>query len=138
MNREIKFRAWLKELETLIPSEQVLGFVSQPINSEMKHDTILKYSSLPLKGGYTVDEENSEHYILMQYIGLKDKTGKEIYEGDILSFLEGRYKCVWATQGCMFTMQMISKVEVTKFLNPDNYDRAEIIGNIYKNPELIK
>lgn len=131
--REIKFRFWNAERKIMM----------LPTTFKLSRD--LPFTDDNNYGKVTEVNCNGENHIsffsdaicLMQYIGKKDKKGKEIYEGDILSFLEGKYKCIWATQGCMFTMAMISKVEVTKFLNPDNYDRAEIIGNIYENPDKL-
>lgn len=72
---------------------------------------------------------------LMQYTGLKDKNGKEIYEGFVLRIpdstttMEVKWEnIVWTDQGTI--------AGFGKFLfSPDQY---EIIGNIYENPELIK
>lgn len=68
--------------------------------------------------------------VLMQYTGLKDKNGVEIYEGDIVRY---------TLDGELFTMNI-------EFVFQDNltgYDitdenEPEIIGNIYENPELLK
>jgi uncharacterized phage protein (TIGR01671 family) len=87
----------------------------------------------------------TEHYIgswnrfeLMQYTGLKDKNGKEIYEGDIVrgksSPSSGRRKSkvFWTDNGWQVNMQ--SENRSLSFLK----DRLEIIGNIYENKELLK
>jgi len=54
-------------------------------------------------------EDVSDKYEIMQFTGLKDSKGKEIYEGDIVS---------WKAEGAI--------------------GELEIIGNIYENPELLK
>ena len=62
MNREIKFRVWNKDQEYMMSWEQLINIQYNEINCIFS-DT---------------------GYILMQLTGLKDSTGKEIYEGDIL------------------------------------------------------
>ncbi len=69
----------------------------------------------------------------MQYTGLKDKNGKEIYEGDVLS---GRY-IVEYKNDCFVVQEHTndwSSVHYVLHHNPE----MEVIGNIYENPELLK
>ena len=106
--REIKFRAWSKKYKWLMPMSDWLS-----------------------DGKSFLDED----LIVMQYTGLKDKNGKEIYEGDILRYAENG-EIAWDNQGYF---------GVTNFgignchpLHLTSQEDREIIGNIYDNPELLK
>ena len=102
---------------------------------------------------YTTDEFRSEQFLttagdilnrfdtVMQFTGLKDKNGKDIYEGDIVKLNEAAY---------IFTVNWVDyqfKLVHIKYNKMDwgcigriadlNFN-VEIIGNIYENPELTK
>jgi uncharacterized phage protein (TIGR01671 family) len=74
--------------------------------------------------------------ILMQYTGLKDKSGKEIYDGDIFKDMDGSLAVVeWDN-----SMFLATRADGTKSGWPlfvfSKY--LEVVGNIYENPELLK
>lgn len=69
----------------------------------------------------------------MEFIGLPDKNGKEIYEGDIVQHVDWNYPFVIIKEKARFVCKM--KTGVTDYI--DN-ERLEVIGNIYETPELLK
>ena len=120
MNREIKFRAWDKNNKEIY--EHPFGYI------EFYKDSLVvgfDDGDLKLEG---------DDVILMQYTGLKDKQGKEIYEGDILKGkgFNGEVDIWEAVNLCYF-----HHWQETESLMEENGD-IEIIGNIYENPDLIK
>ena len=127
MNREIKFRVWDIKLHMWIN------------NIGMGKDNTL------CKG-------TEKRFAVMQYIGLKDKNGNEIYEGDILC--NDEYQ-TWEWRGVVkfshgvFGVEWLSNVKSKSMvgswgqkhnlrkLDDDIVERQIIIGNIYENPELL-
>jgi len=113
--REIKFRAW-DHIEMNIPT--LGGF------NDMN---------------YEISNLIFDCVILMQYTGLKDKNGKEIYEGDIVKMLESGVHEKWASIKIVeFDNKYLgfSPFCYLNFINSNNI--VEVIGNIYENKELLK
>jgi len=67
---------------------------------------------------------------VMQYTGLKDKNGKEIYEDDILIDHLGQHLQVIFEAGCFLDGLLLNEIYLSS-------DTSEIIGNIHENPELL-
>ena len=93
--------------------------------------------------------ENGETYngaILMQSTGLKDKNGKEIYEGDIVKFSdcdddEYTTPVVWNKDYACFGVSFSGKYPVSFDYLEEFYTELkdiEVVGNIYENPELLE
>ena len=84
---------------------------------------------------------NDNYHIRDQFTGLKDKNGKEIYEGDILSLPSWRPK---EMQICFIEGGFCLANKAGEFVGDIHYIQhggipdAEVIGNIYENPDLLK
>lgn len=85
---------------------------------------------------------NSKKYIVLQYIGLKDKNCKEIYEGDIIKDADNLYyRVVYIKESACFVFSPIrkdTKIKISFSFRKSNNKTMEIVGNIYENPKLIK
>jgi uncharacterized phage protein (TIGR01671 family) len=92
-----------------------------------------------LNGAVSIqDVWSTQHIELMQFTGLLDKNGKEIYEGDIVS-LKGKRKGTKPVIGTVeYTPEEAQYHVIVDILHfPLNYYEQEVIGNIYSNPELL-
>lgn len=121
MNREIKFRVWDKDLKRI-----------RYLNTE--HDFI-RFDSLG-QGYYENMQTGLGEWFsdLMQYTGLKDKNGKEIYEGDIclVTILPENYKEKMVTVWCNDRNGFKFQDEDGEVWNVNDTE-IEVIGNIYES-----
>lgn len=108
MNREIKFRAWDGKRMT---------------TSGIMFNTSTGFLEVPKEGSF--GSTLTMPYYLMQFTGLKDKNGKEIYEGD--HFGEPAYPVEF------FDGAFFHEGELLR----DTCGGMEVAGNIYENPELL-
>ena len=124
-----KFRAWTEE-------GKVMYYDAYPF----KNDTLLlSYDEIAF------DEVPASDFILMQSTGLKDKNGKEIFEGDVVKYEVGRYTYTGevaydknfagfgvkdADANIIFT--------VGELAEDIGLSSLEVVGNIYNNPGLLE
>lgn len=135
MPREIKFRAWDKKEKKMKFEEDGTYFFD---SEGCFPDTIISIT------------HNNNGWIWMQYTGLKDKNGKEIYEGDIIHSkwkedFVGQEDCkqivYWSNKNGGWAMNEKGKdVKLGNFhlrfhCHPKH---IKVIGNIYENKELLK
>lgn len=138
--RKFKFRAW-NEFQML--SDKDLRKTAEEL-----------YTETGKSGQYEncIIIPNCEDIVVMQYTGFKDKNEKEIYENDIVKFLD---EVTVKEEGYLDRTSVVEKVGVVvwdneelgynvdvKFENEYHYlcccEEVEVIGNIYENPELLK
>lgn len=118
MRREIKFRAWDGSKIIYPDSDGWFNnckFANEPIFQMCRLDTVLKRLKV------------------MQYTGLKDKSGKEIFEGDIVEVRNVGLCEVVFENGAFF---IFKKPSFNGLLYQYTLDGA-VVGNIYRNPELL-
>ena len=127
--RDIKFRAWNIRYKKMQVVERMWIPEDKPILGV--HNDKFSIGTNWLNGEYELEFE------LMQYTGLKDSKGKEIYEGDILKDEFGRVCLVyWIEEEARFALRQ--KHRRTEYFMITNHLIEEIIGNIYENPELLE
>jgi len=110
--RVIKFRAWDKDEERM--------------NSGCSLYNLMTMDAISTS---TIDD-----YIFLQYTGLKDKNGKEIYESDILQWDDLLMEVYWSDGDAAFAMKSATGGAM---LNQSYCNNYELIGNIYEDSELI-
>lgn len=121
-----KFRAWDKQDRRMITHEQ--DFIPLKVTNL----GVLRLNPNIEKDNW--EFMNRDRFYLMQYTGLKDRNGKDIYEGDILSRKNLKYIVKWSSNH-MFALT-VDNMEVGMLCEVTT-EEFEIVGNIYENPELL-
>lgn len=138
-NREIKFRAWDNLTKSMINSVSIIGFREKFItNFSRKH--IHNSMDWDSEEGFSYD------YELMQFTGLKDKNGVEVYEGDILTFDPHEWnratlkpesdwefpfwEVEWNEKDAEWDLGGGTSSETSTY--------KEVVGNVHETPKLLK
>lgn len=164
--RTIKFRVWDKAINKMITQENVKEFLDKIISEEWEDE--FPYSSDEWYPAYEIltifdylkdfqertikrYEPSENRFELMQFTGLHDKNGKEVYEGDIVLIDAYKY------EGPEFSREYLVKYNellgMWTLIDLENYDKEEFItfedlngwyrldiellGNEYENKELL-
>ena len=140
MNRPVKFRVWDSFKKRLIPDDEYCIYRGSPVQTYVHVGDgyyQIELATTDNGTGHFVED----NWIIQQYTGLKDVTGKDIYEGDILKckqttdWLEPFNNISYYKHVVKFQILPSGESDISGFIRIP-IDR-EIIGNIYENPELL-
>lgn len=124
--REIKFRAWDPKENKMWNENHIV--VGDGVYRYGGHNTVTLV--------FTYTEEN--HLIPLQFTGLRDKNGRDVYEGDIIGIPNYDYS---PENGESPRRLVEVKFEDSCFCTNEGLlgdeEYMEVIGNIYENPELL-
>ena len=114
--REIKFRAWDKKEKIMIYDDESWSWFSDVY----------------------MPDPDEDYAILMQFTGLLDRLGKEIYEGDVVRYYDSTM--MWLNREVIFDVGLFGlKIDSNTIpFYGSSKNEWEIVGNVYENPELLK
>jgi len=141
MKREIKFRVWEQNKKKMVYPIDTLKVSNEEGYSHLEQ--FLDRGDLVMADDYDIKHYKKLPCIMMQYTGIKDVDGKEIYEDDIINGMTVTYcgdqngglgmACGWYLQQDDFERW----IELESKCNA-NGDNHKIDGNVHENPELLK
>lgn len=120
-----KFRAWLKNDKEIIDVDEIHWFDGE----------------LDIIGDYITFVRKADEIELMQSTGVKDKNGKEIFEGDIVDYKGRKAVVKWHGSYASFIYRFVDELQERKsewkplYLA---YYKFEVVGNVHENKELLE
>lgn len=135
--REIKFRAWFTLTNEMVKHEHLSMSYDIEEGFTFAFNYEFHYADEDVKG--------TLNFELMQYTGLKDKNGVEIYEGDVLKVPDlyetpENTETTYHNELIIFQDYAFCLGEGNPLYNDHQYvsDQCEVIGNIHKHPHLLE
>lgn len=133
--REIKFRAYDTYNERMIYDPYYFRINSNSENEDKKFNAPMEYAET----WQDIDDGIWRPCHIMQFTGLKDKNGKEIYEGDIIRHDTYGNKPSHKIMYFISTFRLLSLLRnEDRLMLESQYRFIEVIGNVYENSELLK
>ena len=128
----LKFRVWDKEENRMILPKYLysIDLLKEQVTERTKCNYTFSLHSIPF-----------DKVKFMQSTGLKDKNGKEIFEGDIVNYKGRKAIIKWHGSYASFIYRFVDELNKRSaewyplYLA---YLKCEVIGNIYENPELLE
>lgn len=128
MNREIKFRVWDNRCKNWLNPDETNDGAGLTFDGQVAFCDQSQF-------GY-INPKHKDKFVIQQFTGLKDRNGKEIYEGDFLRGEEYELPVKVIFSGAAFRLKYSNRE--LEFYESSEKIGMEIVGNIFENPELLK
>jgi uncharacterized phage protein (TIGR01671 family) len=146
MNREIKFRARDTKNNKWLDAVPSMEYLLDDDDHSISHHDIDEESSIYTYPKNLLGDTFDDRIIWQQYTGLKDKNGKEIYEGDLVQYNQNsnydgmNFEVIWSYVSFGWVLKSKNGDYLSNQITPTGprYNFLEIAGNIFENPELLK